>query len=237
MVQTLLRPDQIEAYKSERSRLENLMTQPNVDKGEANKQLRKVKGILDTQSPQPFDPASRDKAAKRVGALKAEMLEDAMPDQEEMRRNPPGAVAKHIRWEDRNKKKLQEWKYLTRRLEPDNDDADLTNFERFRPKGNFGERLAMDGAQIPQSKQYFFPQTNEPTAVMGEKESNALRELDPELHSRMFALDNSQRAEVLAMVRRIQGEPEVDLIAKQEKPKEPAKAEKAMQRLMAKKEG
>ena len=56
-----------------------------------------------------------------------------MPTQEEMRRNPVGAVDQHRRWERATEKAVLEWKNIKRVLERDSDERDLSNVETLRP--------------------------------------------------------------------------------------------------------
>jgi hypothetical protein len=81
-----------------------------------------------------------------------------MPSQEEMRKSPPGAIGKHMRWEKQNKKNLEEWKNLKLRLNHEDTDPDVANFERFRPTSS--SSLNMDNAHIP-GNQYFLPPQSE----------------------------------------------------------------------------
>ena len=73
-----------------------------------------------------------------------------MPTQEQMRRNPVGAVDQHRRWERANKNAVLEWKNIKRVLERDSDDRDLSNVETLRPSGA-PQSVAtfMADAQIP----------------------------------------------------------------------------------------
>jgi hypothetical protein len=68
-----------------------------------------------------------------------------------MRRNPPGAVDMHMKWERGNKAKIIEWKNIKRMLEPTNDEKDYTNVEMLRSSGMSPETAAsfMINGQIP----------------------------------------------------------------------------------------
>lgn len=82
-------------------------------------------------------------------------LEDAMrvgmPTQEEMRRNPPGAVDKHRKWEAANKARKLERDNILHALDPDDDSKDKTNIDMIRPSGLIpgGASTFMADAQIP----------------------------------------------------------------------------------------
>ena len=68
-----------------------------------------------------------------------------------MRRNPPGAVDMHTKWEAQNKARIIEWKNLKRALDPENEEKDYTNVEMLRTSGMSPETAAsfMMNAQIP----------------------------------------------------------------------------------------
>ena len=152
-MQNLLRPEQRQAMNEERDTLQAKLANPHIqDKGAVVKQLRTIEHQIDTQTPKPFIGIELDKARKRADALKAKILE-GMPSQEEMRKNPPGAVGKHRAWEAKNKAAIIEWKNLQLRINHNSQDPDVANFEKFRPTGS---TLNMHGAQIP-GQQYFFP--------------------------------------------------------------------------------
>jgi hypothetical protein len=150
---TLLRPHQREEMLTEKNILENKLKNPYIqDKGVVGTQLRKLNKQLENQTPVSFKDTEIDSKVKREKELREKLLV-GMPSQEEMRKAPPGAIGKHMAWEKRNKKNLQEWKETRLRLEPDSMDPDIANFERFRPTRS---SLNMDNAQIP-GKQYYLP--------------------------------------------------------------------------------
>ena len=74
-----------------------------------------------------------------------------MPTQEQMRRNPVGAVDQHRRWERRTGSAILEWKNIRRALEPDSEDRDLANVEILRSSSlpTNGTSTFMADAQIP----------------------------------------------------------------------------------------
>lgn len=149
----LLRPHQRQEMQSEQKVLENKLRNPYIqDKGAVNTQLRKLNRQLDTQTPTAYKSDEVDSMVKKEAKLRSEIL-SGMPSQEEMRKAPPGAIGKHMAWENRNKDKLLNWKEIRLRMEPESTDPDIANFERFRPKTN---SLNMDNAQIP-GKQYHLP--------------------------------------------------------------------------------
>lgn len=204
-IPAFLRPDQIDNYKEEIKTIERTLSSPHAQmKGEMRQRLARKKKDLETQTPTEFvNPDQKDAAVRRIAQLEEHMTTDGMPTQEEMRRNPPGAVAKHVNWENRNKQNLLEWKYLKRRLEPENNDIDYTNFERYRPNPTFGRQMAMEGAQIAKGREYFFPGGSDLPVVMTEEQSKTLKDVDPELHSQMLLMNAESRKEVLALVQQM----------------------------------
>lgn len=150
---TLLRPHQREEMQSEKSALENKLKNPYIqDKGAVGSQLRKLNKQLETQTPVPYKSDEIDAKVKREKELREDLL-NGMPSQEEMRKAPPGAIGKHMTWEKSKKAKLMEWKETQLRLNPESDDPDIANFERYRPTTS---SLNMANAQIP-GVQYYLP--------------------------------------------------------------------------------
>ena len=106
--------------------------------------------LTENGPPTDIDGQTKDLLNFRIKELE-EQIRDRMPTVEVMRRNPPGAVDMHRRWETSNKGKILEWKNLKRLLEPANDEKDFTNIELLRPSGLSPETAAsfMMRAQIP----------------------------------------------------------------------------------------
>ncbi len=200
----LLRQDQIEETEGEIRHLKHMLSQPHLQNpGFVRKQVGALERMLRELTPQPFEGRELDQAVKQEAALREEIVGNGMPTHQEMRKNPPGAVHKHMTWENRNRKKLGMWKYLRRRLFAGSGDPDAANLERYRPKGGASGELAMDGAQIP-GKSFFMPEVAPtPGAVMTDAESARLKEVDPELHDMMVALNGPQRAKVLEELRKL----------------------------------
>lgn len=190
----LLRPRQVDDAKHEIKSLEEQLRSPHIeDKGEVNTKLRRVRKSFEQQAPRPAEnPAEEDRMVKRSRQLLTEILE-GMPSQEEMRKAPPGAVDKHIRWEKANKAKIVEWKNLQLRLTAGSGDNEVANLERFRPRES---SLSMDNAVIP-GKQYHLPPHDAGLPVTFTSEQlTFLRAHDPELADMIGSLTNRQRAEV-----------------------------------------
>jgi hypothetical protein len=182
---SLLRPHQRVEMESEKESLQAKLKNPNIeDKGAVQRQLNRMNQQIETQTPRPFLPTEIDSAVKKEAELREKILV-GMPSQEEMRKSPPGAIGKHMRWEKQNKKNLEEWKNLKLRLNHEDTDPDVANFERFRPTSS---SLNMDNAHIP-GNQYFLPPQSEqyrdnfdkvfPNAP-GAKKEKKKRQLSPE---------------------------------------------------------
>ena len=108
-MQTLLRPHQREEMKSEKDALRGKLSNPHIeDKGAVARQLRKLEHQLETQTPKSYSGGEVDIAIRREVELREKLLE-GIPSQEEMRKNPPGAVGKHMEWEKHNKNNILEW--------------------------------------------------------------------------------------------------------------------------------
>lgn len=207
----LLRPRQTEELKEEVGRLRQMLSAPPhianriEDRGQLTKNLRAAEHDLQTQAPTAYGEDELDAATKRSAELQDRMVE-GMPTQAEMRRNPPGAVDKHRRWERRNKSLLIEWKNIQLRLHQNGygdlpDATDLANFERFRPAGGSGE-MSLDNAQIPQTKVTQLPPPGAgPVTVMSDEQADVLKNINPALYDQMALLSNDERANVLALVK------------------------------------
>lgn len=201
---SLYRPAQLAQNQGDLKRLERVSSDPFLmrgvtDKGGLHKQIRALKASLAEYTPTPFAASNRDDMAKRAEQLKNEFTA-GMPTAAEMRKSPPGSVGKHMAWEQRNKAKILEWKYISRRLEPENEDPDLTNIEKFRKHGGVDE-LSMDNAFIPGKTIILPAATPEPGAVANDTELEVLRALDPELAEGFAVLTGEQRVQVLDLVR------------------------------------
>jgi hypothetical protein len=188
----LLRPSQLADARNELKSLEARLQSPHIeDKGEVARQLRRVSKTVADQTPIP--PTSAEEEGRMVArsrSLLSDILQ-GMPSQEEMRKAPPGAVDKHMRWERANKQKILEWKNLQLRM-THGEDAEAANLERHRPTGS---SLNMDSAFI-QGKQFFMPETTSPSVVFSEAQIAFLRNLNPALADMIGTLSNEQRTEV-----------------------------------------
>lgn len=194
----LLRPKQLEDAKSELKALEAKITDKGIeDKAEAMRQYRRVSKSVNEQTPQPpVDAEEEGKMVARERELREKILE-GMPSQEEMRKAPPGAVDKHIAWERRNKRNILEWKNIRLRLSH-GEEAEAANLERYRPTAS---TLSMDNAHIA-GKNFFMPETTGPSVIITDEEYDILVKNAPEIAFKLALLDNRQRTEVKAVIRR-----------------------------------
>lgn len=189
----LLRPHQVQEAKDEIAAAEQKLKSPHIeDKAEVAKQLRRLNKAFSEQAPQP--PLNSEEEGRMVARSQA-LLDDilvGMPSQEEMRKAPPGAVDKHMKWEKRNKLKILEWKNLQLRL-THGEETEAAVLERHRP---IGSTLNMDNAYIP-GKMFFMPPAGAARPVAFSDEQIALlRQLNPELANMLGTLPNEARAEV-----------------------------------------
>ena len=153
-----LRNHQVEEYTAEKSRLEAMVTSPiyvtGVDRGKVSQRARELEKHIQTYAPKPVQGAKKDEVARLAEDVMEHTIKPALLPREEMRRNPAGAVGKFIRVENSKpiQHAIQQWKRAQLALEPDNQDPDLANVERFRPEmihATGGTSTFMAGAQIP----------------------------------------------------------------------------------------
>lgn len=209
--QPLLRPHQVENMREEQKRIEGMLQAPPhvsaaiQDRGELRRQLNSIVRSLESQSPKPYREEEVDAAIAREAELRESIL-NGMPTSAEMRRNPAGAVDKHRKWEERNKKAILEWKNVRLRmhetgiLDELRDAKDVANFEKYRPTGASHE-LNMHGEQISGKVQYGPIPGAGPSTVISDEEKATLMEIDPEIASQIALMNNDQRAKVKEFLR------------------------------------
>lgn len=188
----LLRPEQVVTATEEVKSLEAKLVNPLIqDKGEVQRQLVRARKALVDQT--PVAPAAEEEGSmvRREKELLSKILE-GMPSQEEMRKAPPGAVDKHMRWEKANKLRILEWKNIKLRLNAGSSDKDIANLEVHRPKTS---TLNMDNAQIP-GKQFFMPETTGPAVTFSDEQLALLRQVSPALADTIGMMTNAQRQQV-----------------------------------------
>jgi hypothetical protein len=144
-----LRPHQVAELSQEATTLDQRIADRapgGADKGDMRKRRRAIQKMLDTQQPPDLSPAERDAYAKEARRLEGEFT-PGMPSGEEMRKNPPGAVDKNLRWHRRFRHAVFRWKNVIRTLEKGDESPNLANIERFR-RWQTPQDLSMQGAQI-----------------------------------------------------------------------------------------
>lgn len=202
----LLKQNQIEEMVGERERLSaTLKAPPHLrnaiqDAGTMMATLKRLERSLERDTPRQYQGSGVDAAIKREKELR-EKFTQGMPTREEMRRNPPGALEKHMQWEARNKADISEWKNIRRRLlasgamSEDLSDSSVANIERYRPAGGAGE-LSMDGAQIPKTTTYHG--LGGRSSVFSEDDLAKLEMYAPKLKAALALLSAEERDEVKA---------------------------------------
>jgi hypothetical protein len=161
--------------------------------------LKRLEQSLERDTPREYTGADLDKAVRREKELR-EKIKNGMPTSEEMRRNPPGALDKHMQWEARNKADIAEWKNIRRRLmasgavESSVSDGSVANVEMLRSSG--GHQLSMDGAQIPVTKTYYG--LGGRSSTFTDEELVLLEKVAPRLKEMIALLSADQRDEVKA---------------------------------------
>lgn len=151
-----MRPNMLEYHREELARLEEIMKAPAfivADRGRASAKHREISKLLAAQAPKQIaEPIRADKVAKLACDVLEKTIKPAMLTQEEMRRNPAGAIDGFLRRENSKpiKDAILTWKRAMRALDPDNEDVDYTNMERFRAQTRTeGAATFMANAQIP----------------------------------------------------------------------------------------
>jgi len=153
-----LRQHQIEEIQNERDVIERTLKHSVVqDRGNLEAHMRRIDHEISTHSPPDLTPEERDQKARECREIE-ERLVPLMPSDTQMRRNPPGVVGQHKRFDKASKKTdffpegdIFRWKNNQLALNKGDDDPDVANFERLRPLDNHGSML---GAQIP-GKMFF----------------------------------------------------------------------------------
>lgn len=190
----LLRNDQVEELEGDKAMMEGNLRSPNFkgDRGVVAQQLRRLNDQLETQRPRAYGSDEIDVAVRREKELRGK-ISQGMLSQEEMRKNPPGAVDKHRAWEKRNMADIEEWQNIQRRLNAGNDDRESASIEQFRPTMS---TMNMDNAQIA-GKLIFLPPAGAGQPVVFTSEQLALLEqLSPEIREKLGSLSNPQRQQV-----------------------------------------
>lgn len=214
-MKNLLRPQQIADFEIEEKSLLNSLKNRDSDKAAINGQLRRLKTMLDTQTPKAVTGKDEDALIKENKALLDKIL-PGMCSQEEMRKCPPGAVDKHVQWERQNKERIMRWKNNMLRLHAGDDSSEIANLEKHRPVTS---SLSMDNALIS-GKAVHIP----PNVAIGNLMSDEDRESLAETRSRLVAQAIKENDKELAKFLSI----DLDELKAEAKPKSKAKEVKGI---------
>ncbi len=149
-----LRNHEIEEIENEKRVLENTLTSRSVqERGNLEAHIRRIDKELSEKAPPDLSSEDCDRLSKECRDIEGRLVPN-MPSDMAMRRNPPGTVGAHMRYEKLAKSRehfpegdLMHWKENQLALNKGSDDPDVANFERMRPGEYTGE--SMGGAQIP----------------------------------------------------------------------------------------
>jgi hypothetical protein len=149
-VKNFLRPNEVQECEEDLRNCDALLERRKYDKRAQHSSIATSRKAIQKrleQAPPDLTPEQRTKASARVKELE-EQIKVGMLSHEEMRRNPPGAVAQNLRWGRKNAKNVHEWKNFQLALmkgASQTDVAEALNVARLRPRPS---QLNMDGAQI-----------------------------------------------------------------------------------------
>ena len=147
-VPNLLRPHQVMELTEEANRIDKMLVGEHrgavQDANALRKASRRIRKAVDVSAPQPYEGAEKDKAARRADILR-DKIKEGMLSRVEMRRNPVGAVDRHLAWESENKGRILEYKHIMLRLNVGTSERNVANIEKFRPEGHMAYT---DEAQI-----------------------------------------------------------------------------------------
>jgi len=106
-------------------------TSQPVDKVRLQKEIQRYDSIIHEGSPKEVRGINKDRLIKEADELR-ETLRKGMPTREEMDHpaKNPGAVAKHIGWNKRNRENIERYKDIMRQVEPN--DPTATNYDNLR---------------------------------------------------------------------------------------------------------
>ena len=205
---SVLHPIQVAEIQQEKAQLEaQLSAPPHIraqiqNPGDIAKRIKGAEQML-KQAPRVIPGGDKDGVIREEARLRESWLQ-GMPTQAEMRKNPSGAVGKHIAWETRNKPGILKWKDLRREMQVsgmmDDGDLDVSNVERFRPEGG-AQELNMHNTQIPGTDYHLPPPDAAPVVIFSEEDKALLEKVDPELRESLAILPNDMRRRVMDALR------------------------------------
>lgn len=158
-VKNLLRPHQVMELTEEANRIDRMLVGEHrgavQDANALRKASKRIRKAVDAAAPQPYEGAEKDKMAVRASVLR-DKIQEGMLSRVEMRRNPVGAVDRHLAWEKANKGRILEYKHIMLRLNSGTEERNVANIEKFRPEGgmSYTSEAQISGhlAMSPQAK-------------------------------------------------------------------------------------
>ncbi len=206
----LLRPGQVADFSDEKRSMESMLQAPDhirnqiQDVGAIARQLNSLSSQLDVFAPRAYESDQTDIAIRREKLLREQIVQ-GMPTAAEQRRNPPGNVDKHIKWEKRNKQAILEWKNIRLRLHASGaldlpaEARDVANIEVYQPHGGPGE-ADLSVAQIVGKDFHFPPSGIAASVVLTEDELGKLKELAPDVADRIAMMASDFREQVKNLI-------------------------------------
>lgn len=142
-----LRPHQVQEHRDELARVQAVAGGLDVDgqqrpwmpgdRGAAYRRAQQIKKVLHEQAPKPASGEQKDRIAALTKEVIDTVIAPSMLTEAEMRRNPAGAVGQFTRRE--GSKPIKDAILTARQgllaVEPENDDPDYLNMDRFRSSG------------------------------------------------------------------------------------------------------
>lgn len=176
----LLKQPQIQELQEEKEQITQTLSPSNPFRNKISKpnllaaRARAIDKTLEEYAPEPLTGSEKDLLMKKEQQLREQWLQ-GMPTEEEMRKNPAGMADYHRKWEKHNKPAILQWKNVRRQQEPDSDDPDLANIERYRPSGIMDRTIV--NAQISGAMNYrSVPTEKWDQAFEGKKPTNTALE-------------------------------------------------------------
>lgn len=201
--QNLLRYHQREQLQGEIKQAEGMLSQAKMeDRGTILANINRTKRQLEAQSPSPLSAKEKDTLHSLEKKLRTRFT-NHMPTEEVMRKNPAGAVDWHQKWEKINKPLIRMWKNAVIQLNPDSQDRDLTNIERYRPSGQL-DRMRTDAQisgvmsyhNIPDEQWPFDPPQN--TAVAQNQQHYDEQVAETDVNTALEQLDKDEDEEEIS---------------------------------------
>ena len=183
----------------------HVLLTPEARKNLVNYQRFLKRDLAENVAPRIDDFSPEDQQMLRnEEKMLAEKIQEGMPFEEDMRRNPAGAVGNHLKWEAKSKHQfVLPWKNLRRITEPDDMSDDVANVEILRrSKAMLGQPSTfMADAQVPghfaltnQAKEKYGEvfgheyAENSPLSVAEKRELDELRLLKKEMDEKKQAM-------------------------------------------------